>query len=102
MNRTPLPPNLYIVIRDFGALGLGSSDPTADRDTAYDEFTFATDAGDPVGVWQIGTTDGLPVSIIDVTDAFERELQEVCIARDLDWPTVRRLEDNPALKLAAE
>lgn len=72
------------------------------RDEAYDQFTCATDAGEPVGVWQITTADGLPVSVTDVTDAFERDLQDVCIARDLDWPTVRRLEDNPALRIAAE
>ncbi|WP_072296115.1 hypothetical protein [Paracoccus sp. SM22M-07] len=100
--RNPLPAVLYIVIRDFGTLGLGSSDPTADRDAAYDEFTFATDAGDPVGVWKITIAGGLPVSTVDDTDSFERELQEVCIARGLDWPTVIRLEDNPAMKLAAE
>ena len=102
MNRTPLPPILFLVARDYGALGIGSPDITPSRDEAYDQFTCATDAGEPVGVWQITTAHGLAASITDVTDAFERELQDVCIARDLDWPTVRRLEDNPALKLAAE
>ena len=105
MKRTPLPPILFLVARDYGDLGIGSPDITSSRDEAYDQFTCATDAGEPVGVWQITTADGLPAGITDVTDvtdAFERELQDVCIARDLDWPTVRRLEDNPALKLAAE
>ena len=102
MSRTPMPPLLFIVVRDHGALGIGCSDPTSCRDAAYDDFTCATDEGDPVAVWQIATSGGLPVSITDATDSFERELQEVCIARDLDWPTIRRLEDNPALKLAAE
>ncbi|MBM3605111.1 MAG: hypothetical protein FJX25_10245 [Alphaproteobacteria bacterium] len=102
MTRTPMPPILYIVLRDHGTLGIGCSDPTSCRDSAYDDFASATDDGDPVAVWQIATADGLPTGITDVTDSFERELQEVCIVRDLDWPTVRRLEDNPALKLAAE
>lgn len=102
MNRTPLPPVLYLVARDYGALGIGSPDITASRDEAYDHFTCATDAGEPVGVWQITTVDGLPGSVTDVTDGFEREAQSVCIARGLDWPIVRRLEDNPAIKMAAE
>lgn len=102
MSRTPLPSTLYLVVRDFGIAGIGSTDVTGNHDEAYDHFTCATDAGDPVGVWQITTAGGVPVRTVDVTDAFERELQDVCIARDLDWPTVRRLEDNPALKLAAE
>ncbi len=100
--RTPMPPILYIVVRDHGDLGIGCSDPTSCWSSAYDDFACATDDGDPVAVWQIVTADGLPAAITDATDSFERELQEVCIARDLDWPTVRRLEDNPALKLAAE
>lgn len=102
MTRTPMPPLLFIVVRDHGALGIGCSDPTSSRDAAYDDFTCATDQGDLVAVWQIATSGGVPVSVTDATDSFERELQEVCIARDLDWPTIRRLEDNPALKLAAE
>ncbi|QBX34615.1 hypothetical protein E4191_07735 [Paracoccus liaowanqingii] len=102
MNRTPLPPILYLVVRDYGTLGIGSPDITPSRDEAYDHFTCATDAGEPVAVWQITTADGRPARTTDVTDSFEHELQEVCIARDLDWPTVRRIEDNPALKLAAE
>ena len=102
MNRPPLPPVLFLVVRDYGALGIGSTDTTASRDEAYDQFTCATDAGDPVGVWQIATAGGLPVRITDVTDSFERELQDVCIGRGLDWPTVRRLEDNPAMQMAVE
>ncbi|WP_265500044.1 hypothetical protein [Paracoccus beibuensis] len=96
-----MPPILYIVVRDHGDLGIGCSDPTSCRDSAYDDFTCAADNGDPVEVWQIATADGLPAGITDVTDSFERDLQDVCIARDLDWPTVRRPEDNPPM-LAAE
>lgn len=98
----PLPPLLFLVVREYGALGIGCSDATSCRDAAYDEFTCATDDGDPVAVWQIATHSGLPISITDVTDAFERELQDVCIARHLDWPEVIRFDSNPALKLAAE
>ena len=102
MNRTPLPPVFWLVVRDHGPeLGFGSHDIIDNRDLAYDTFSDAAESGDPVAVWQIAMSGGLPCGIKDVTDAFERELQDVCIARDLDWPTVRRIEDAPVM-MAAE
>jgi hypothetical protein len=104
MNRTPLPPILYLVVQDFGpGFGIGSGDATGDRDNAYDNFSAAVENGYPVAVWEIATHGGLPVSTKDVTDAFERELQDVSIAHNLDWPTVRRIEDAPVFtSMAAE
>lgn len=101
MTRTPMPPILYLVVRDYGPLGIGSPDATPSRDEAYDMFAQSAEDSTPVAVWQIATYGGLPISITDATDEFERELQEVCIARDLDWPEVVRFEFNPA-RLAAE
>ncbi|MFC3169257.1 hypothetical protein [Paracoccus fontiphilus] len=102
MIRTPMPPILYLVVQDFGpGFGIGSGDVTGSRDTAYDNFADAAESGRPVAVWEIATHGGLPVCLKDATDTFERELQNVCIARDLDWPTVRRIEDAPALALMA-
>lgn len=102
MIRTPLPPILYLVVRDHGpGFGIGSQDIADNRDVAYDQFADAAEAGDPVAVWEIAMSGGIPASIKDATDTFERELQDVCIARDLDWPTVRRIEDAPVLPLMA-
>lgn len=103
MQMTPVSPVLFLVIRDHGAgFGIGSTDITESRDMAYDNFACAVDDGDPVAVWQIATHAGLPCGIKDVTDAFEREQQDVCIARGMDWPVVRRIEDAPVMALAAE
>ena len=102
MFRTPMPPILYLVVQDFGPdCGIGSGDITGSFDTAYDTFSDAVENGYPVAVWEIATYGGLPVCLKDATDTFERELQNVCIARDLDWPTVRRIEDAP-FPIAAE
>lgn len=102
MSRSPLPPILFLVVRDYGPdVGLGSPDVMDSRDNAYDVFSDAVESGDPVAVWQIATHGGLLVGIKDATDTFERELQDVCIARDLDWPTVRRIEDAPVVPLMA-
>ena len=102
--RTPLPPILWLIVRDFGPrLGIGSPDVATNRDTAYDLFVCAVEDGDPVAVWEIPMAGGRPDDIIDVTDEFEREQQDVCIARGLDWPVVRRIEDAPAITtMAAE
>lgn len=100
--RTPLPPILYLVVRDYGPdVGIGSPDVIDDRDTAYDVFSDAVESGDPVAVWQIATHGSLPCSIKDDTDAFDRDLHEVCRERGLDWRTVRRIEDAPAPTLLA-
>lgn len=102
MTRSPLPPVLYLIVRDFGPrYGIGSPDVADNRDTAYDLFSCAVEDAQPVAVWEIATKAGLPVGIKATTDAFEREMQEVCIARDLDWPTVYRIEDAPVVPLMA-
>lgn len=102
IKRTPMPPILYLVVRDYGPdLGIGSPDTTPSRDEAYDMFSESAENGMPVAVWRIATYGSLPVSITDETDSFERELQDVCIARDLDWPEVIRFDMAP-VALAAE
>lgn len=101
--RTPLPPILWLIVRDFGPrLGIGSPDVAGDRDTAYDLFVCAVEDGDPVAVWEIQMAGAMPGGIKDVTDEFEREQQDVCIARGLDWLVVRRIEDAPGVAMAAE
>lgn len=93
---TPMPAVAYLVVRDFGSLGIGSTDITSSRDRAYDEFTDAVEAHEPVAVWEIATYGSLPVSIKDATDSFEHEMQEVCIKRGFDLPDVIRF-DTPLL-----
>lgn len=85
-----LPFTAYLVAQHYGDLGLGSPDMTHSRDVAYDLFAAAVDDGHEVSVWEIQTTGSEPVRIIDVTDRFERELQETCIERRLDMPNVLR------------
>lgn len=98
---TIMPASLYLVIRDYRPIGIGSPDITDDRDLAYDHFTSAVDDGDPVAVWQIDTYGNIPVRITDQTDQFEHEMQEICIQRDLDWNEVIHFQgDLP--RIAAE
>ena len=101
MNRAPLPPILYLVVRDYGPdVGIGSPDVIDNRDTAYDVFTDAIEDQHTVAVWEIATHDGIPVSVKDATDSFETEVREVCIERGLDLPDVRRFQSR--LRIAAE
>lgn len=94
-----MPSTVFLVVRNYGHLGIGSPDVTGDRDAAYDLFTGAVDNGDAVAVWRIATYGSLPVSIADATDEFEHEMQEICIGRGIDWPEVVRFDSLP---IAAE
>lgn len=97
-----LPPTLFVVVRDFGDLGIGCGDATGDEFEAFDQFAEAVEERQPVMVLRIATTGADPLHVTDATDEFERDLQDIAIERGLDWPSVIRFEAAPMLPMAAE
>lgn len=97
-----LPLTLYVVVRNFGHLGIGCGDATGDEFVAFDQFAEAVEDAEPVMVLRIATTGADPLHITDATDEFERDLQAISVERGLDWPDVIRFQSAPMLPLAAE
>ncbi|WP_323008969.1 hypothetical protein [Paracoccus sp. (in: a-proteobacteria)] len=97
-----LPSTLYVVVRDYGDLSIGSNDATGDDYEAFDQFAEAVEKNQPVMVLRIATTGMDPLHVSDATDEFERDLHNVCEERGLDWPDVIRFDGASPLPMAAE
>lgn len=95
-----LPATLYLVVRNFGHLGIGSGDICPAYGHAYDQFADAVEAGEPVTVWEIDVTGDQPRQITDATDNFEADLLRTQRLRGLDITPARRFD--PGISMAAE
>lgn len=93
---TALPDVIYVVIRHYGAFGIGCGDATDKENEAYDQLAEAVDAGDPVCVMEIRTTGSEPMSIRDITDQMEEALTETDYAFGVEPKQVIRFKMEKA------
>ena len=93
---TALPDVLYVVIRHYGAFGIGCGDASDNEYDAYDQFAEAVDDGEPVCVMEIRTTGSEPMSIRDITDQLEEALTETDYAFGVEPKQVIRFKMEKA------